>query len=54
MKAPKNAREAVDYLKCLETDFEMLRNGTWNPDEDSIDASLEVLSALIAYLQGED
>jgi hypothetical protein len=51
MKTPKNKSEAMEYLKCLETDFNMLLSGEWNPDEDSCEASLEVISALIEYVE---
>lgn len=44
--------EALDYLNCLVTDFELLRDGDWIPDDDSCDASLDVLSALIEFVEG--
>ena len=51
MNMPQNKNEVLDLLCCLRNDFELLRNGEWNPDEDSIDVSLEVLSSVIEYVQ---
>ena len=33
-------------LACLRQDMEMLREGTWVPDEESCDASLQMLERL--------
>lgn len=35
-----------ELLSCLKTDFTMLKNGEWTPDEDSIDASIDVIEEL--------
>lgn len=48
----KTKKEALNYLKCLQEDFTMLRDGDWVPDEDSIDASLDVVEGLSTYLRG--
>lgn len=51
MKAPRNKTEALDLLNSLRMDFEALRTGEWVPDDDSIDASDEVLVALMEYVE---
>tara|TARA_R100000388_G_C7108658_1_gene95527 strand:- start:117 stop:278 length:162 start_codon:yes stop_codon:yes gene_type:complete len=40
-------------LSCLKTDFMMLKNGEWIPDEDSIDASIDVIEELEQRLNQE-
>ena len=35
-----------ELLSCLKTDFIMLKNDEWIPDEDSIDASIDVIEEL--------
>ena len=52
MKTPTTRTEALDYLCCLRIDLEMLQAGEWVPNDASIDASMEVLSAVIDYVQG--
>ena len=42
-----------ELLSCLKTDFIMLKNGEWIPDEDSIDASLDVIEELQRRLNPE-
>ena len=51
MKAPKNKNEALDYLKSLETDFNMLISGEWDGGVEGCEASLEVISALIEFVE---
>jgi len=43
--------DAAFALKCLREDFEMLRRGEWQPDDDSIDASLGMLDVLEHHLK---
>ncbi len=43
MPKPLRAAETTQYL-YLRNDLEMLRSGEWIPDDDSIDASLELLA----------
>lgn len=38
---------------CLKNDLEMLKNGNWIPDEDSIDASIDVVEELQQRLNTE-
>jgi hypothetical protein len=47
----KNKEEALDCLKSIELDLEMLQNGEWVPDEDSIEASLILVRALIDFVE---
>lgn len=35
-----------ELLSCLKTDFIMLKNDEWIPDEDSINASIDVIEEL--------
>ena len=44
--------EAQALIKCLIDDFEALKAGTWVPDDDSIDASIEVSERIQAFLEG--
>lgn len=54
MSTPRNKNRVLDLLSFLKKDFELLRNREWIPDDDSIDASLEVLSEIIEYIQEEE
>lgn len=47
----KKFREALEALDCLEQDFEMLRDGTWIPDNDSINASIAMLSRIEDFME---
>lgn len=46
-----NKEEAIKYLKCLQEDFTMLKNGDWVPDDDSVEASLDVVEGLLNYME---
>lgn len=48
---PTNKTEAIALLQMLQEDFNLLKDGDWIPDEDSCDASLSVVSALVEYLK---
>lgn len=39
-------REALELLKCLAEDFALLASGNWIPDDDSCEASLDVVERL--------
>ena len=43
-------RVTRQLLNNLRGDFEMLRDGTWVPDEDSIDMSIDVIDELLRRL----
>jgi hypothetical protein len=43
--------EALAALNLLTQDFEMLRNFEWIPDDDSIDASQQVIDLLIKFIK---
>lgn len=47
-------KEFLSRLDAVYTDFEMLRNGDWEPDKSSIDASQENLERLLAIAQELD
>ena len=36
-----------ELLHCLQEDFELLKQGSWIPDEDSCEASLDVVAELL-------
>lgn len=44
--------EAQALIKCLIDDFEALKSGDWVPDDDSIEASIEVSERIQAFLEG--
>ena len=46
----KNKTEALAALSLLSQDMEMLKAGDWVPDNDSCDASLEVIEALRKFV----
>lgn len=43
--------EALTLVQCLIDDFEALKSGAWVPDDDSIDASIEVSERIQAFLE---
>lgn len=44
-------KEALALIQCLINDFYALKAGTWVPDDDSIDASIEVSERIQAFLE---
>lgn len=40
----------TECLDCLEEDFNLLRDGSWEPDDDSCDASLDIIESIRAKL----
>lgn len=42
--------EALQAANCLAQDFDLLMSGDWEPDEDSCQASLEMVERVRAYL----
>ena len=44
-------KEAQALIKCLIDDFEALKSGDWVPDDDSIEASIEVSERIQAFLE---
>ena len=47
MELRAKAEEAVE---CLRTDLNMLRDGTWVPDEDSCEDSLTMVDRIKKYM----
>lgn len=43
--------EALALMQCLIDDFEALKSGDWVPDDDSIDASIEVSERIQVFLE---
>jgi hypothetical protein len=41
---------ALETLNMLHEDFTMLNDGSWVPDADSIEASLEIVEGLMEYM----
>ncbi len=42
--------KATQAAICLSEDLQMLADGTWEPDNDSIEASQDSLSIIIEFL----
>lgn len=40
-----------DKLNCLYVDFHMLADGSWEPDDHSVSASIESLEIIVEELQ---
>lgn len=47
----KERKEALEALLCVVNDIEMLRTGTWEPDDDSCDATTDNLKLVIKYIE---
>lgn len=43
-------KEAVTAINCIEIDINMLRDGSWEPDDDSCDATLEMIEKVATFL----
>jgi hypothetical protein len=41
---------ALEALNMLHEDFTQLNDGSWVPDADSIEASLEIVTGLMEYM----
>lgn len=50
MNVPTNSVQALALLQTLEQNIVLLKNGDWVPDDASCDASLEVILALVQYM----
>lgn len=50
MDVPTNSVQALALLQTLEQDIVLLKDGDWVPDDASCDASLEVILALVQYM----
>ena len=42
-----------ECLDCLDEDFELLADGSWEPDDDSIEASRLMIESIRAKLYGD-
>lgn len=49
-----NRIDALGALRCVRIDIEMLKNGEWVPDSDSCDATIEVLEAVIEFMEKQN
>lgn len=47
----KDRKEALEALLNVISDIEMLRNGTWEPDNDGCDATTDNLKLVIKYIE---
>lgn len=47
-----SAKEAIEYADNLIIDFGMLKDGSWQPDDDSCDCSTEAVELIKKYLEG--
>ncbi len=50
-KADKERKEALEALLAVVQDIHMLRTGTWEPDDDSCDATVDNLKLVIKYIE---
>lgn len=50
-KADKQRKEALEALLAVVEDIQMLRTGTWEPDDDSCDATVDNLKLVIKYIE---
>lgn len=50
-KMDKERKEALEALLAVVEDIEMLRIGTWKPDDDSCDATVDNLKLVIKYIE---
>ena len=47
---PVTKEEALKYLDNLETDFDMLLSGDWEPDRHSVEASQELVDRIRSFI----
>jgi hypothetical protein len=47
----KERKEALEALLAVVEDIEMLRIGTWEPNDDSCDATIDGLKLVIKYIE---
>lgn len=50
-QADKERKEALEALLCVVEDIQMLRTGTWEPDDDSCNATVDNLKLVIKYIE---
>jgi len=50
-KADKERKETLEALLAVVEDIHMLRTGTWEPDYDSCDATIDNLKLVIKYIE---
>jgi len=50
-KADKERKETLEALLAVVEDIHMLRIGTWEPDDDSCDATIDNLKLVIKYIE---
>lgn len=50
-KVDKQRKEALEALLAVVEDIQMLRTGTWEPDDDSCDATTDNLKLVIKYIE---
>lgn len=47
-------QEILNRLKCLSKDFQMLQDGTWIPDTDSTQCSIDSVEEIITFLESNN
>ena len=50
---PQESSQVLDKLNLILEDFQMLRDGTWIPDEKSCNASIENVQDIINIIEYE-
>lgn len=48
---PEQINEALQKLNLILEDFQMLRDGSWVPDEKSCDASIDNVNSVIQIIE---
>lgn len=50
---PENINKILDKLELIMEDFIMLRDGAWEPDEKSCNASIQTVQDVINIIENE-
>ena len=51
--SPENINKVLDKLELIMEDFIMLRDGSWQPDEKSCNASIQNVQDVINIIENE-
>lgn len=51
--SPAKITESLDKLNLVLEDLQMLRDGTWEPDKESVESSIDNLQDVIYNMENE-
>lgn len=51
MENVQEKNRKIQLLKGVKCDFELLKSGDWEPDGDSIDASITIIDEIIQFIE---